>query len=164
MDEATKILIGTISGFLIAFLAEPIKIHFQNQAKSRNLRIAIYKEIFFNYSLIKWHFENDSIHNYTEEGKYLLQTECYKYAINQELSLFYQLNEAISVNAIYGYYMALSDVMNDQSLSNESKIGEIKNLMKSAIQEYEYLFGTNGVYKKFMNRLIYKLIAYKLKK
>ena len=44
MDETTKVLIGTISGFLIAFFAEPIKIYFSNNFKKRNIRLALYKE------------------------------------------------------------------------------------------------------------------------
>ena len=31
MDETTKVLIGTISGFIIAFFAEPVKSFFQYQ-------------------------------------------------------------------------------------------------------------------------------------
>lgn len=40
MDETTKILIGTISGFVIAFFVEPVKIYFQNQGRKKNLRKA----------------------------------------------------------------------------------------------------------------------------
>ena len=45
--------IATISGFIIAFFAEPLKTYFQNRAKLKNLRIALYKEILYNYSSLK---------------------------------------------------------------------------------------------------------------
>lgn len=52
MDETLKIIIGTLSGFIIAFFAEPIKIYFQNKAKINYIRLAVYKEISHNYVVI----------------------------------------------------------------------------------------------------------------
>jgi hypothetical protein len=41
MDDTLKIIIGTLSGFVIAFFAEPIKIFFQNRARINNIRLAV---------------------------------------------------------------------------------------------------------------------------
>lgn len=53
MDETTKVIIATLSGFIIAFFAEPVKSYFANRAKLNNLRIALYKELLYNYSTLK---------------------------------------------------------------------------------------------------------------
>ena len=41
MDEFTKVLIATISGFIIAFLSEPTKTFFTNQNNVKQLRRAL---------------------------------------------------------------------------------------------------------------------------
>ena len=48
MDETTKVIIATLSGFIIAFFAEPVKSYFQNRGQLHNLRVALYKEMVNN--------------------------------------------------------------------------------------------------------------------
>jgi hypothetical protein len=106
MDETLKILVATLSGFVIAFFAEPMKIYFQNRNKIQNLRIALYKEIYHNYMGLKTHAEIvtkqiDQLENMMVFANYFYRTECYKQAITQELTSFYQLKEATMINALY---------------------------------------------------------------
>jgi hypothetical protein len=108
MDETIKIIIATLSGFVIAFFAEPVKIYFQNSAKLEDLRIALYKEMEMNffildkvskveYSLSKWR---------SEFSEFSLRIECYKHAVENEVSLFYQLNEANTINILQGNFIS----------------------------------------------------------
>jgi hypothetical protein len=113
MDEMLKVIVATLSGFIIAFSAEPIKIYFQDRSKKQNLRVALYKEIYHNYCLAKTYIEvydeevpiekKRDIHlgNLVAFSRYLYRTECYKQAISQDLSYFYQLKEATMINALY---------------------------------------------------------------
>jgi hypothetical protein len=115
MDETTKVIIATLSGFIIAFFAEPVKNYFQDRAKLRNLRIALYKEVFYNYTVL-----SESRMKIIEDeaevaiGDYLsqrvLRTECYKHALENEISLFYQLDEAHMIHILEG--RLLGQIMN----------------------------------------------------
>lgn len=100
MDGTLKIMIGTISGFVIAFLAEPVKIFFQNQQKIKKLRIALYKELMQNQSILKLLATKEiGKDDFAVVGQYLLLNNCYKYVISQEVALFYQLKEARLFNS-----------------------------------------------------------------
>ena len=104
MDEMVKILIGTISGFVIAFFAEPIKIYFQNKSKLNHLRIALYKEVVQNYFILGqglYDFRKNGAKNFFSVGRSLLISDCYEFVINQETALFYQLREARFMNTFY---------------------------------------------------------------
>jgi len=52
MDETTKVIIATLSGFIIAFLAEPVKDIIQHRTKLLNLKVALYKELWGNYATL----------------------------------------------------------------------------------------------------------------
>jgi len=105
MSESVLIaLVSALSGFIVAFLAEPVKTYFQNRAKLMNLRIALYKELAINYivldklapddaSQFKWGGNNPS---------YALRTECYKHALESEYSTFYQMKDANLINLMMG--------------------------------------------------------------
>lgn len=102
MDETTKILIGTISGFVIAFLAEPVKTHFETTARRKNLRRMLYHEIFENYSRLQVIRGTDAPpDDFNELASSIIKVDCYNYAISNELSTYYQLREASSFNTIY---------------------------------------------------------------
>lgn len=112
MDETTKVIIGTLSGFIIAFFAEPVKNYFSMKTKLHNLRVALYKELLSNYYILT-HFVMDSdasdaytIHNL---AKYELRTEFYNHTLQHESSLFYQLKEA---NVLNISYVRLNQIMN----------------------------------------------------
>jgi hypothetical protein len=102
MDETLKIIIGTVSGFLIAFLAEPVKIYFQNASKKKSLRLALYGELINNF--MNLHFflggldrssEDRVAEAYSKLSKLILKVDVYRFAMSPELyHLFYQLKES----------------------------------------------------------------------
>src|SRR3989304_291447 len=108
MSDTTVTIIGMIAAFLTAILAEPAKNYFQNMGKLHNLRIALYKEMVHNYNILR-RFVLDDFGSEFPPGEYLarhaLRTECYKNAIQNELSLFYQLDEANLINSLQGTLM-----------------------------------------------------------
>src|SRR5690349_17561522 len=112
MDETTKVIIATLSGFIIAFFAEPVKNYFTNKSQLHNLRIALYTELISNYfALIHYAMDSTDTDAYTlyNVAKYELRTERYKYALQNELALFYQLREA---NVLSVAYVRLNQIMN----------------------------------------------------
>lgn len=101
MDEILKITIGTVAGFVIAFFAEPVKIYFQNASKKKSLRLALYGELINNF--MNLHFflggldrssEDRVAEAYSKLSTLILKVDVYRFAISQELYLFYQLKEA----------------------------------------------------------------------
>jgi len=120
MDESTKVIVATISGFLIALFAEPIKLFFQNRIKKQNIRRAIYSEIISNYlafatlfgknleSKKDWiedpgKFSNDFAHGI----RHLIKVDCFTYAVTQEAPTYYQMKEATSFNYLYSTLQAV---------------------------------------------------------
>lgn len=101
MDETTKVIIATLSGFIIAFFTEPVKSYFANKAKLHNLRLALYKELLSNYATVDTAIRHDvALTMFFYQPS--LRTECYKHALGNEISLFYQLDEATSLNTLQG--------------------------------------------------------------
>lgn len=102
MDETFKIIISTLSGFTIAFLAEPVKTFFQNKYKLSNLRNALYKELMQNRSILELVAKKEiGTEDFKNIAQFLLINNCYKYVINQEITFFYQLKEARLFNSAY---------------------------------------------------------------
>jgi hypothetical protein len=104
MDETTKVIIATLSGFIIAFFAEPVKNYFANKAKLHNLRVALYKELSINYSILDT-LAPDDYSTFEWGGNYpayALRAECYKHALENEISTFYQMKEANLINILMG--------------------------------------------------------------
>jgi hypothetical protein len=100
MDETIKIIIGTVSGFLIAFFAEPVKIYFQNASKKKSLRLALYGELINNFMSLHFFLngldrssEDRVAEAYSKLSTLMLKVDVYRFAISQELYLFYQLKE-----------------------------------------------------------------------
>ncbi len=54
--EFWQLLVGTISGFIIAFLAEPVKTFFENRNKKNRLRKSLYREICYLYEALFAYF------------------------------------------------------------------------------------------------------------
>ena len=106
MDETTKVIIATISGFVISFLAEPVKNYFANRAKLHNLRIALYKEMLSNYIFMKAYGENTSSFRPENVVQIVIRRECYTQSLENEVYLFYQLNEAHQINVLQGSVLA----------------------------------------------------------
>ena len=105
MSEPVLIaLVSTLSGFIVAFLAEPVKTYVQNRAKLKNLRIALYKEMSINYAVLNT-LAPDDYSTFEWGGNnpaYALRAECYKHALENEISTFYQMQEANLINLLMG--------------------------------------------------------------
>jgi hypothetical protein len=137
-QDVLTVLIGTLSGFIIAFFAEPVKTYFQNSAKLEDLRIALYKELLINYlSLKNLVSDGYSLSQWrTDFSEFTLRNECYKHALENEISLFYQLNEANKINILQGNFISkiiesYSEVKNLSS--DETKLARelTKNLIRN---------------------------------
>ncbi|RPI93969.1 MAG: hypothetical protein EHM40_08150 [Chloroflexi bacterium] len=165
MDETTKVIIATLSGFVIAFFAEPVKNYFGNRAKLHHLRVAFYTELVNNYYALT-HFtmgntETDSyvLHNAT---KYQMRTECYKHALQNELPLFYQLTEAKLLNHVYGLINQLINLPSDLS-AIYGKRG-LKSASPNFTQHgntFKYMFTTSFACGAFDVRVLKKLVTSK---
>jgi hypothetical protein len=110
MNDVTKIIIATLSGFIAAFFAEPIKLYFQNKQKMDIFRLALYAEIYNNYRLlstfVKVNKENapDEIKMFFESmTKDSLRMDCYARLSSQHPDTYYQLKEFIIINDLYSY-------------------------------------------------------------
>ncbi len=138
MDETTKVIIATLSGFIIAFFAEPVKNYFQNRAKLHNLRVALYKEMIHNYSSL----DDASIDNANSSikdflARRVIRIECYKHAIENEVSLFYQLDESNKINWLQGSLMGgIIDVSN---YLPEVGFRDLSEIFKDIIAESFYV-------------------------
>src|SRR5215216_6605487 len=96
---------ATISGFVIAFFAEPVKIYFQNRAKLNDLRVALYKKLLANYVSLYFLIQDKSPLSGSKKANYYrmpLRRECYEHALENEISLFYRLNESSHINVLQG--------------------------------------------------------------
>lgn len=120
VDEFAKIIIATVSGFLIALLAEPVKLYFQNYVKRQHIRLALYSEIITNYFAFDALFGKDIetkkdwvedsrkfSDEYTHGIRHLIKIDCYLYAVSQEAAIFYQMREATKFNYLYSALKAL---------------------------------------------------------
>lgn len=139
MDNTTLTILGMIAAFITAsitsFLGEPIKSYFENKNKLNNLRIALYKELIINYHQLN--IPNE------EDGKLLIdlimqngiRTECYRYAVENNLTLFYQLSESIVISELYNTFSLLNQDAN--------------NVYKEINKEFSFTANSNG----FLNSL-----------
>jgi hypothetical protein len=103
MDEWVKIIIGTLLGFIVAVITEPLKRCIENKSKLRNLRIALYKEMIQNFFMLEQalqEYKNENNSNIMV-GQPLLIVDCYRYVVSQETALYYQLSEARLINMFY---------------------------------------------------------------
>ncbi len=155
-----EVIIGTLSGFIIAFFAEPIKQFITNSIKRNNLRKAIHYEVFHNWSVIDSNSKTED-KNILEDSPILFATklllrsgirnECYLHLINQETALFYQMKEAANINHLYSYINSLyewSKVSDEES----KKLNPIP-LMEGFVSDVEELLGTGEIDKRLMEKV-----------
>jgi hypothetical protein len=162
MDDTIKILIGTLSGFLIAFLSEPIKLYFQNQINKNNLRKALYHEIFSNYYAFGAFVEhNDNgkkvptvdIDVLQSASRHNIRTEYYKFATTQNAHLFYQLKEASWINLLYGLLSALIEWA---EIKDNNKVKKPEALINSFMENVEDCLKGDIFSKKIMSQVLGK--------
>jgi hypothetical protein len=116
MDETIKVIIATLSGFIIAFFAEPVKTYFQNRLKLQNLRLALYKEMLDNYMTLNSYTSNQIAITTQRDfiARHMIRTECYRHALQHEVALFYQLDEAIRINRLQHSLIRINDMARDE--------------------------------------------------
>jgi len=103
MDETTKVIIATLSGFIISFFAEPVKNYFQHRTKLHNLRTALYKELVSNYLLLEsFSIENADANSLVIFTEMAIRIESYQYTLEHNAIEFYGLSEATAMNTLYG--------------------------------------------------------------
>jgi hypothetical protein len=110
MNGNWEILIGTVSGFIIAFFAEPFKSMLQRNFERDRLRNMLYQEIIDNHIILKNRMPNLSSPALTTITKFGLQTEGYKHAKNNNIALFYELKEASCFNQLYSICEQLQNI------------------------------------------------------
>jgi len=114
--EFFKIIISVLTGFIPAFLGEPVKIYFTNKSKKKNLRKALYREIVLIYdnlfqALVAVEEKGIEINlSKVVNGDF----DCYKYA-KSEMALFYQMDEASLINKFYSNVHLLNQEDGDRS-------------------------------------------------
>lgn len=162
MDETIKILIGTLSGFLIAFLSEPVKLHFQNRINKNNLRKALYHEIFSNYYALGAFVEDNEngkkipavdIDVLQSASRHNIRTEYYKFATTQNAHLFYQLREAAWINLLYGLLSALNEWA---EIRDNGKVKKPEAIINSFMENVEAYLKEGIFSKKIMSQVLGK--------
>lgn len=146
MTETTQIIIATLSGFIIAFFAEPVKNYFANRSKLRNLKIALYKELCNNYSTLNSNTRLDLVPTMLFYQS-ALRTECYEHALEHEISLFYQLDEASMINSLQGDAIRAIQSLSKYVLSLPNE--EYKERQASLTEQFQNL---TGIYLTVFNR------------
>lgn len=111
MNDTALTIIGMIAAFLTAsitpIITESVKNYFHHRTKLRDLRIALYKEIVHDFTKIgRLELDKETDEDYFQAAKYLwrhgIRLECYKNALQNELSLFYELDESLVINELQG--------------------------------------------------------------
>ena len=160
-------IIGTILGFIVAFLADPIKNTILNFINVRLLRKAIYSELISIYDRAvtfldekerkKLYSNLDTAQIKTISNIYelfiQLDKETFLYARKKQPLLFYRLDEAILISIVFSdidYYQRLEKDHIQDSATIESELVRYATLLK---ESFETLFK----HKLFDQRLLIKL-------
>jgi hypothetical protein len=112
-SNAWELVVGTIAGFVIAFLAEPVKTYFIQRTNKKSLRKALYREMAHLYSgwkgLVALIDEN-KIHSsqLIQNLPIVSRTDCYSYAKTRPVE-YYALREAATIDALYHNFMLVGD-------------------------------------------------------
>lgn len=152
-------LATAFAGLLVGFFAEPVKNCINSKCKRRQLRRSLYKEMANMYVSLKdielfrggitiqeiitqiSQPENKAEFNTTEYGKRInthqtllhslkfISTRCYEHTKN-EILLFYELDEAVDIDAIYISLFALLHTENIENINLDSVFDKISELTK----------------------------------
>lgn len=151
MDETTKILIGTISGFIIAFFAEPVKTYFTNKSSQNRLRKVLYHEVYENLIMFKDLSQRNLKGISTIElFQRIVQKDGYEYAHSNEITVFYQLREAIIFNKLY---LVLKSASQYETGHNQELL---KETISTYIENVDEAFRDKELDRNFMRRAIGK--------
>jgi hypothetical protein len=121
MSGAWEVVIGTLSGFVIAFFAEPVKRFFER----KQLRNMLYREFIDNHFVLKDRPPNPSSRELIDIILLRLQTDSYDYAKVHNISLYYELKEASCFNQMYSICKQLKNIDKNASKESIEKLMEI---------------------------------------
>ena len=156
MDETTRVIIAAVSGFIVAFFAEPLKLNFQNNSRKKYLRIALYSEIHNNYRFLSAHLKIYHENNpqqikafFDGTMRLAVRTDCYKHFTSHYPDLLYQLKEASIINLLYAYLISAINPM----LSSENKIHDFRSAIESFVALVEEYVYTNQLRRDVMEKV-----------
>ena len=100
-------IIGMIAAFITAsvtpLITDGIKNFFQHRSKLSKLRIALYKEMLINYETLTAFSKEEEASLHPEYiAKHAIRDEFYNHALQNELSLFYELGEVDTISLLQG--------------------------------------------------------------
>jgi hypothetical protein len=103
--QAWQLIVGTIAGFITAFLAEPVRMYLSGLVARKQLREALYKEMAALY--VNWKGFADYVserkippEKLTDNVENLNLMDCYRYAKTRPID-FYSLSEAVAIDRVY---------------------------------------------------------------
>jgi hypothetical protein len=149
--QTWQLIVSTIAGFLIAFLAEPVKVYFVERAAQKQLRKALYREMTQLY--VKWIGLLELIDNGSTRLDQLnvniplvTTTDCYTYAKTKPVE-FFALQEASVLDSVYGNFL----LVGSKSISGQPT--ERLQYARLAVMVIENCIRRNEIDSKFLLRL-----------
>lgn len=124
-EEFFKIVISTISGFFIAFAAEPVKTWSNHQHRKKLTKIAIYREIVFIYDRLIF-FDQMSSQGKLFSVNDILGDKFFVYEyLKQDPLLFYELKESSLIDQVYGNLEILKVKLSSHDYQKTSEVGKL---------------------------------------
>lgn len=161
MDETTKILVGTLSGFVIAFLAEPVKLYFQRQARKNSLRRALHLELYSNYvALVRFldvfprKITKQELGVFERVVKYATHIEAYQYYLSHDVDLFYQLSEAVELSLLFSILVRLLTTVPAIYAAKEADANLAIDEIKIFLRRYKRALETKEFDEEFLSKLV----------
>lgn len=119
-----EVVIGTVSGFLVAIFADLTKGWLQRRVEHNRLRDMLYQEILNNHGIAQSIFPELSLPDLNSTITYRLSMEGYEYAKTNNIALFYELREASCFNQLYSIIRQLK---NTDKKTSQEKIEKLFN-------------------------------------
>lgn len=167
MDETTKVLIGTISGFVVAFFAEPVKMYFTNRSKKQGLRLALYKEMMGNITILANYLtgEIESEGNIDFNSFYasLFRFEAFNYAITDEVGIFFQIQESMEIRE---FYIILQSIVSEKNIEKQKVLlvhlrRALSESIKNNVLDKKMLIKVNKDIKEDFDEIFEKIKTYR---
>jgi hypothetical protein len=167
MDETRLTIIGMIAAFITAsvtpILTESVKNYYQHKHRLQSLRIALYKEMYNNYFILR-DFDvskqdvNSAISFIVNLRQHGIRQECYKHALQNELPLFYELTESQLINALQGLMIGVTFSLPDLELATKESLEEaVANFSKYSAtykEGYSYAYYKNNFDRKILKSFV----------
>jgi hypothetical protein len=168
MDNTTLTIIGMIAAFITASLTpiitETIKNRTEHKNKMNSLRVALYKEMFHNYLMaIPANEGSASYSDLLLTERHAFRNECYLHALQNELALFYEMEETKQINLLQGVLLRLMlNLSSDMQFltKKEEKEQVYIDSFADAAKAYRGLFA-ESIYKDVLKKDIYEKILAK---